>query len=380
MQDQTRKAFGYYARRQAARAMGSPSGELNLLLRKQVDDLESLRYVVPPAERLKSLLMKQADDLDSSVTPDSLAMDFDGDSLPDEKSYSRLAERSPGYEVGNNDYVTPSKVEDISFMDALVGQDKDNLHIDVSGYGSPDIIIARPDVAKELGSTFVNGFGDVAKVVSSDDIGYDYDGDSLPDEKSYRRLARRVRGYEAGSLTDDYVQPPKADDYVQPPKVDEYVAPPKDISFTDALVRQDDNKVHVDDRMRSFMNADDKIFVTPEAAKEMGSVFVDDFGNRGKVVTKDHVGKQARDYTAGNLTDDYVAPPKVDDYVQPPKVDGYVQPPKYDDYVQPPTVPDFDASQFEIASDEATKTIDDGPMSAIDEGWFDMAPTKGLQQ
>ena len=380
MQDQTGKVFGHYAKRATARAMGSPSGELNLLLRKQVDDLESLRYVVPPAERLKSLLMKQADDLDSSVTPDSSAMDYDGDSLPDEKSYRRLAERSPGYEVGNNDYVIPSKVEDISFMDALVGQDKDNLHIDVSGHGSPDIIIARPDVAKELGSTFVNGFGDVAKVVSSDDIGYDYDGDSLPDEKSYRRLARRARGYEAGSLTDDYVQLPKADDYVQPPKVDEYVAPPKDISFTDALVRQDDNKVHVDDRMRSFMNADDKIFVTPEAAKEMGSVFVDDFGNRGKVVTKDHVGKQARDYTAGNLTDDYVAPPKVDDYVQPPKVDGYVQPPKYDDYVQLPTVPDFDASQFEIASDEATKTIDDGPMSAIDEGQFDMAPTKGLQQ
>ena len=97
MQDQTRKAFGYYARRQAARAMGSPSGELNSLLRKQVDDLESPRYVVPPAERLKSLLMKQADDLDSSVTPDSLAMDYDGDSLPDEKSYRRLAKRSRGY-------------------------------------------------------------------------------------------------------------------------------------------------------------------------------------------------------------------------------------------------------------------------------------------
>jgi hypothetical protein len=182
---------------------------------------------------------------------------------------------------------------------------------------------------------------------------------------------RRARGYEAGSLTDDYVQPPKADDYVQPPNVDEYVAPPKDISFTDALVRQDDNKVHVDDRMRSFINADDKIFVTPEAAKEMGSVFVDDFGNRGKVVTKDQVGKQARDYTAGNLTDDYVAPPKAD---------GYVQSPKYDDYVQPPTVSDFDAFQFEMASDEATKTIDDEPMSAIDEGQFDMTRAKGLQQ
>lgn len=365
MQDQTRKAFGYYARRQAARAMGSPSGELNSLLRKQVDDLESLRYVVPPAERLKSLLMKQADDLDSSVTPDSLAMDFDGDSLPDEKSYSRLAERSPGYEVGNNDYVTPSKVEDISFMDALVGQDKDNLHIDVSGHGSPDIIIARPDVAEELGSTFVNGFGDVAKVVSSDDIGisddigmgYDYDGDSLPDEKSYRRLVRRARGHEAGSLTDDYVQPPK---------VDEYVQPPKDMSFTDALIKQDDNKVRVDDHMRSLVNSSDTIFVTPEAAKEMGPIFVDDFGNRGKVVTKDQVGKQARG--AGNLTDDYVAPPKYDDYVQPPKADEYVASPKYDDYVQPPTVPEFDASQFEMSNNEATKIIDDEPMSTIDEG------------
>ena len=98
----------------------------------------------------------------------------------------------------------------------------------------------------------------------------------------------------------------------------------------------------------------------------MGSIFVDDFGNRGNVVTKDQVGKQARDYTAGNLTDDYVQPPKYDDYVQPPKVD---------DYVQPPT---FDASQFEMANDEAT--IDDEPMSTIDEGQFDMAPIKGLQQ
>ena len=107
----------------------------------------------------------------------------------------------------------------------------------------------------------------------------------------------------------------------------------------------------------------------------MGSIFVDDFGNRGNVVTKDQVGKQARDYTAGNLTDDYVQPPKYDDYVQPPKVDDYVQPPKVDDYVQPPT---FDASQFEMANDEAT--IDDEPMSTIDEGQFDMAPIKGLQQ
>lgn len=376
VQDQMRKAFGYYARRQAARAMGSPSGELNPLLRKQVDDLESPRYVVPPAERLKSLLMKQADDLDSFVTPDSSAMDYDGDSFPDEKSYRRLAKRSRGYEAGNriDDYVAPPKAEDMSFTDVLVSQNQDNLNIDVSGHGSPDIIIARPDVAKELESTFVNGFGDVAKVVSSDDIGYDFDGDTLPDEKSYHRLAKRARGYEAGSLTDDYVQPPKADDYVQLPKVDEYVAPSKDISFTDALVRQDDNKVHVDDRMRSFINADDKIFVTPEVAKEMGSVFVDDFGNRGKVVTKDQVGKQARDYTAGNLTDDYVAPPKAD---------GYVQPPKYDDYVQPSTAPDmeaFDASQFEMSNNEAIKTIDDESMSTIDEGQFDMAPIKGLQQ
>ena len=364
MQDQTRKAFGCYARRQAARAMGSPSGELNLLLRKQVDDLESLRYVVPPAERLKSLLMKQADDLDSFVTTDSSAMDYDGDSFPDEKSYRRLAKRSRGYEVGNNDYVTPSKVEDISFMDALVGQDKDNLHIDVSGHGSPDIIIARPDVAKELGSTFVNGFGDTAKAVSSDDVGYDFDGDTLPDEKNYHRLAKRARGYEAGSLTNDYVEPPKYDDYVQSPK-----------SFTEALVNQD---AYVDNC--SVINASDTIVVSPEAAKEMGSIFVDDFGNRGNVVTKDQVGKQARGYTAGNLTDDYVAPPKVDDYVQPPKVDDYVQLPKADGYVQPPTVPDFDASQFEMVSDEATKTIDDESMSVIDEGQFDMTRAKGLQQ
>ena len=235
------------------------------------------------------------------------------------------------------------------------------------GHGSPDVIVARPDVAKELGSTFVNGFGDVAKVVSSDDIGYDFDGDTLPDEKSYHRLAKRVRGYEAGSLTNDYVEPPKYDDYVQPPK-----------SFTEALVNQD-NTADVD--ARSVINTSDTIVATPEAAKEMGSVFVDDFGNRGKVVVvKDQIGKQARDYTAGNLTDDYVAPPKVDDYVQPPKVDDYVQPPKVDGYVQPPTVPDFDASQFEMASDEATKTIDDEPMSAIDEGQFDMGLSKGLQQ
>ena len=66
--------------------------------------------------------------------------------------------------------------------------------------------------------------------------------------------------------------------------------------------------------------------------------------------------------------------------MQPPKADEYVASPKYDDYVQPPTVPDFDASQFEMAFDEATKTIDDEPMSTIDEGQFDMAPSKGLQQ
>ena len=362
MQDQMRKAFGYYARRQAARAMGSPSGELNPLLRKQVDDLESPRYVVLPAERLKSLLMKQADDLDSSVTPDSLAMDYDGDSFPDEKSYRRLAKRSRGYEAGNriDDYVQPPKAENMSFTDALVGHLDDNLHIELSGHGSPDVIIARPDVVKELGSIVVNDFGDVAKVVSSDDIGYDFDGDTLPDEKSYHRLAKRARGYEAGSLTNDYVEPPKYDDYVQPPK-----------SFTEALVNQD-NTADVDDC--SVINTSDTIVVSPEAAKEMGSVFVDDFGNRGKVVVKDQVGKQARG--AGNLTDDYVAPPKYDDYVQPPKADDYVQPPKYDDYVQPSTVPEFDASQFEMSNNEAIIE----PMSTIDEGQFDIGLSKGLQQ
>ena len=258
----------------------------------------------------------------------------------------------------------PPKAEDISFTDALVNQNQDNLNIDVSGHGSPDIIIARPDVAKELGSTFVNGFGDVAEVVSSDDIGYDFDGNSLPDEKSYRRLARRARGYEAGNLTDDYVTPPKVEN----------------ISFTDALVSQD-NKAYVDGR--SVVNASDTIVVSSEAAKEMGSVFVDDFGNRGKVVVKDQVGKQARG--AGNLTDDYVAPPKYDDYVQPskadeyvapPKADDYVQPPKYDDYVQPSTVPEFDASQFEMSNNEAIIE----PMSTIDEGQFDIGPSKCLQQ
>lgn len=359
MQDQMRKAFGHYASRQIARAHVGEKAlvrpKLNPLLMKQGDDLESLLY----------------------VTPDSSAMDYDGNTLPDEKSYRRLAKRARGYEAGNrtNDYVQPPKADDyirppqdMSFTDALVRLNGDQFNQaadDVrSLMSSPDVIIARPDVAKELGSTVVNGFGDEVKVVSSDDIGYDYDGDTLPDEKSYRRLARRARGYEAGSLTDDYVAPPKAN---------EYVVPPKDISFTDALARQDDNKAYVDDR--SVVNASDTIVVSPEVAKEMGSVFVDDFGNRGKVVTKDQVGKQARG--AGNLTDDYVQPPKYDDYVQPPKYDDYVQPPRADDYVQPPTAPDFDVSQFEM--DEATKSIDDVPMG-IDEGQFDMAPTKGLQQ
>ena len=45
--------------------------------------------------------------------------------------------------------------------------------------------------------------------------------------------------------------------------------------------------------------------------------------------------------------------------------------------MQPPTVPDFDASQFEM--DEATKSIDDVSMG-IDEGQFDIGPSKGLQQ
>lgn len=357
MQDQMRKAFGHYASRQIARAH---VGE---------------KALVRP--KLNPLLMKQGDDLESPlyVTPDSSAMDYDGNTLPDEKSYRRLAKRARGYEAGNrtNDYVQPPKADDyirppqdMSFTDALVRLNDDQFNQaadDVrSLMSSPDVIIARPDVAKELGSTVVNGFGDEVKVVSSDDIGYDYDGDTLPDEKSYRRLARRARGHEAGSLIDDYVAPPKAADYVQPPK-----------SFTEALVNQD-NKAYVDDR--SVVNASDTIVVSPDVAKEMGSVFVDDFGNRGKVVTKDQVGKQARG--AGNLTDDYVAPPKYDDYVQPPKYDDYVQPSKADDYVQPPTVPDFDASQFEMSNNEAT--IDDEPMSTIDEGQFDIGPSKGLQQ
>ena len=384
MQDQTRKAFGHYAKRATARAkagdlakslVGSDlkvGSRLNPLLVKQGDDLESPLYVTPIADdRLK----KQGNDLEVSVgvASDSSAMDYDGDSFPDEKSYRRLAKRSRGYEAGNrtDDYVAPPKAEDMSFTDVLINQNQDNLNIDVSGHGSPDVIIARPDVAKELGSTFVNGFGDTVKIVSSDDIGYDFDGDFLPDEKSYRRLAKRARGYEAGSLTNDYVEPPKYDDYVQPSK-----------SFTEALVNQD-NTVDVDDR--SVINTSDTIVATPEAAKEMGSVFVDDFGNRGKVVIKDQVAmdydgdslpdekrysrlaKRSHGYEAGNLTNDYVAPPKSDDYVQSPK---------YDDYAQP-LADVFDVSQFEMANDEAT--VDDVPMG-IDEGQFDVTPTKGLQQ
>lgn len=232
MQDQTRKAFGHYAKRATARAKAGNLGSFT----KALADME------PELDPLDVGGFKRGDLLTSAT-------------------FDRLDKLK-------------NKVDDISFTDVLVGQDKDNLHIDVSGHGSPDVIIARPDVAKELGSTFVNGFGDVAKVVSTDDVGYDFDGDSLPDEKSYSRLAKR--GYEAGNLTNDYVQPPKYDDYVQPPKADEYV-----------------------------------------------------------------------------------------------------QPPKYDDYVQPSTVPEFDPSQFEMSNNEAT--IDDVPMG-LDEGQFDMASTKGLQQ
>lgn len=106
------------------------------------------------------------------------------------------------------------------------------------------------------------------------------------------------------------------------------------MSFTDALIIQDDNKAYVDDHMRSLVNSSDTIFVTP----------------------------------------------KYDDYVQPPKPDDYVQSPKYDDYVQPLTAPDmeaFDVSQFEMSNKEATNAID---AMGIDEGQFDMSPTKGLQQ
>lgn len=433
MQDQTRKVFGHYAKRATARAKAGDLGpftkvladmepEINPLdvggfkrgvtsttfdrldkLKNKVDDslltddqLAEITAIIDAAvERYKkdsvngpvfgeSIARAAArntsiGDLSHTVIDHQTDMDRD-DYVLTAEDYARLAGKD--YVAPSDDYVLPSVSEVIALREALVGQDSDNLSKDVSGHGSPDVIIARPDVAKELGSTFVNDFGDVAKAVSSDDIAMDFDGDSLSDEKSYNRLAKRARGYEAGNLANDYVTPPKVDEYVQPPKADDYVVPPKDMSFTDALVRQDDNKVYVDDHMRSLVNSSDTIFVTPEVAKEMGPIFVDDFGNRGKVVVKDQVGKQARDYTAGNLTDDYVAPPKYDDYVQPPKADDYVQPPKADDYVQPPTAPDmedFDASQFEMSNNEATKSIDDVPMG-IDEGQFDMSPTNGLQQ
>lgn len=300
MQDQTRKAFGHYASRAHARATAGEKGMVG--------------------SRLNPLLMKRGDDLElpviSSVADDSLLTD------------DQLAEITANID------------------DAVERYKKHSVNGPVFGES-----ISRVAVDK--------GFLGDASVIDHQ-MAMDYDGDTLPDEKSYRRLAKRARGYEAGNRIDDYVQPPKADEYVQPPK---------DMSFTDALIGRDDNKAYVDDHMRSLVNADDTIFVSPEAAKEMGSVFVDDFGNRGKVVTKDQVGKQARDYTAGNLTDDYIKPPKYDDYVQPPT---------YNDYVQPPT-DIFDASQFEMANDEATKSIDDVSMG-IDEGQFDMTPTKGLQQ
>ena len=96
MQDQMRKAFGHYASRQIARAH---VGE---------------KALVRP--KLNPLLMKQGDDLESPlyVTPDSSAMDYDGNTLPDEKSYRRLAKRARGYEAGNrtNDYVQPPKADD----------------------------------------------------------------------------------------------------------------------------------------------------------------------------------------------------------------------------------------------------------------------------
>lgn len=45
---------------------------------------------------------------------------------------------------------------------------------------------------------------------------------------------------------------------------------------------------------------------------------------------------------------------------------------------QPPMAPDtFDASQFEMSNNEATKSI---APKGIDEGQFDMTPTKSLQQ
>ena len=81
MQNQTRKAFGHYARRQTARAKAGNLGhsELHPSLKEQVDDLESASYVTPSAadERPKSLLEKHLDDLESSayVTPDSALTD-----------------------------------------------------------------------------------------------------------------------------------------------------------------------------------------------------------------------------------------------------------------------------------------------------------------
>ena len=123
--------------------------------------------------------------------------------------------------------------------------------------------------AGELGP-FTKALADMEPEINPrDDIGYDFDGDSLPDEKSYSRLAKC--GYEAGFLSDDYVQPPKADDYAASPKADDYVVPPV--------------------------------------------------------------------------------------------------------YVEP--VPEFDASQFEMITEEATKSVDN---VGIDERQFDMRPTKSLQQ
>ena len=361
MQDQTRKAFGHYASRAHARAtagnlakslVGSDlkaGSELNPLLIKRGDDLELPGYVTPPMadERLK----KQLDDLES-----------------------------PGY-------VTPHVVDDSSLTDDQLAEITANIDDAVERYRKHSVngsvfgeSIARVAVDKDF-------LGDVSSI--DHQMAMDYDGDTLPDEKSYRRLAKRARGYEAGNRTDDYVQPPKADDYVQPPK---------DVSFTDALVRLNDDQFNqAADDVRSLMSSPDVIIARPDVAKELGSVRVNDFGDVAKVVSTDDIGydhdgdtlpdeksysrlaKRARGYEAGSLTNDYVTPPKYDDYVQSPKADDYVQPPKYDNYVQPPTVPEFDASQFEMANDEVTKSIDDVPM-AIDEGQFDMTPAKGLQQ
>ena len=73
MHDQTRKAFGHYAKRAHARATVGKKGlvgsRLNPLLMKRGDDLELSGYVTPPVadERLK----KQLDDLElpGYVTP-----------------------------------------------------------------------------------------------------------------------------------------------------------------------------------------------------------------------------------------------------------------------------------------------------------------------